>query len=196
MLAGIKFAFLGLAMLSTAAASSCSNGNSAQNNANNTETQQQGAAYDQLVRNQPAPTFDWSQEREIAIQLYKARQGAIATFSVVQSPFTGKVLWSCPSIGFPLPYSTQITNPNYVADESDHGSYAILPQQEPNGLYPPPSSAATWVPCVNAKGEITPVYEEKDVTVFMQPMQEGPDGGLVPVPGSIPSVSIKVGPQN
>ena len=161
-----------------------------------TEQSQQASAYSNLINNQPAPTYDWSQEREIAIQLYNARQGAVATFSVVQSPYTGKVLWSCNSIGFPLPYSTQLTNPEFVYDPPDVQGVYVLPQSEPNGLFPPPESAATWVPCVNSKGQISPVYEEKDVTVFMQPMVQNADGSLVPVSGSTPSVSIAVGQQH
>ena len=147
----------------------------------------------QFLRNQPVPSFNWSLERHMLIQLYAARQQATNTFSVVQSEYTGKVLWSCPSIGFPLPYATQLTNP-LQAQWSYHGgegvASAVVSQQEPNGLFTPSQSDATWVPCVDDKGRITPVYEEKHVTVFLRPVEER-DGQLVPVVGKAASLSIE-----
>lgn len=154
----------------------------------------QNLQMDQFLRNQPVPSFDWSLERHMLIQLYAARQKATTTFSVVQSEYTGKVLWSCPSIGFPLPYATQLTNPMQLAGHTYYSgtgsvSAIALPQQEPNGLFTPSQSDATWVPCVDDKGRITPVYEEKHVTVFLRPVEEH-DGQLVPVAGKSASLSI------
>ena len=141
------------------------------------EQASQNLQMEQFLRNQPVPSFDWSLERHMLIQLYAARQRATVTHSVVQSEFTGKILWQCDSIGFPLPYSTQLTNPEQVIGRTycgDHCSVAAVAigQQEPNGLFPPPTSDATWVPCVNERGQITPVYEEKHVTVFLRPVVE------------------------
>jgi hypothetical protein len=147
-------------------------------------------SYEQLLRNQPPPVFDYSLERRMLIETYKARQRATNTYSVVQSEFTGKVLWSCPSIGFPLPYATQLTNPDQVKRATSQGiALAVIPQPEQNGLFPPAAAEATWVPCVDTKGHITPVYEERKVTVFLQPMEEH-DGALVPQAGSKPSFTI------
>jgi hypothetical protein len=158
------------------------------------EQASQDAQMQQFLRNQPVPSFDWSLERHMLIEVYKARQRATNTFSVVQSEYTGKVLWSCPSLGFPLPYATQLTNPLQVIGRtytSGQGSVAAvaIAQQEPNGLFTPAQSDATWVPCVDEKGRITPVYEEKHVTVFLRPVEER-DGKLVPVAGSAASVTI------
>ena len=156
------------------------------------EQRQQNSQMEQFLRNQPVPSFDWSLERHMLIELYAARQRATSTFSVVQSEFTGKIMWSCPSIGFPLPYSTQLTNPQQVVcREGNHGGEfagAVIGQQEPNGLFPPSSSDGTWVPCVDEHGKITPVYEERKVTVFLQPMTEK-DGRLVPT-GAPASLTI------
>jgi hypothetical protein len=72
------------------------------------------------------------------------------------------------SVGFGIPYSTQITNPQ-KADGNSYGYYT-LPQAEPNGLYMPESAAATWVMLVDAKGEARPAYVESDVTVTTVPL--------------------------
>ncbi len=161
-------------------------------NATRQEQAQQNLQMEQFLRNQPVPSFDWSLERHMLIQLYTARQRATNTYSVVQSEFTGKILWSCPSIGFPLPYSTQLTNSLQAQwrGYSDHWSSAVVEQQEPNGLFSPPSAEGTWVPCVDERGRITPVYEERKVTTFLRPVEER-DGTLFPKPNTAASLAIE-----
>lgn len=163
-------------------------------------TQKESAIVDvaqgQLVKNQPTPIYDWSLERHLLTKLYDARQRATTTFSYVQSDFTGKVLWSCPSIGFPIPYATQLTNPSkldYRTIPASGGGYhvsdGVIPQAEPNGLYSPANSDATWVMCVNAKGKIVPRYEERKVSVSLIPLHEV-NGSMVEVDGADASFSI------
>jgi hypothetical protein len=65
----------------------------------------------------------------------------------------------------------------------------VIEQQEPNGLFSPSSAEGTWVPCVDEKGKITPVYEERKVSVFLRPMEEI-NGKLTPRAGSAASLQI------
>jgi hypothetical protein len=159
------------------------------------EAATQDVQMEQFLRNQPVPSFDWSLERHMLIQLYIARQRATNTYSYVQSEFTGKVLWSCPSIGFPLPYATQLTNPLKVVSAYGLGGSrnytdGVVAQQEPNGLFTPSAADATWVPCVDERGKITPVYEERKVSTFLRQMVET-NGTLTPAPNSTPSLQIE-----
>lgn len=154
------------------------------------EQRQQNLQMEQFLRNQPVPTITWSLERHMLIKIYEARQKATTTFSVVQSEFTGKVLWSCPSIGFPLPYATQLTNPLQAVNYGSSIGVAVVSQQEPNGTFSPPQADASWVPCVDEKGRITPVYEERKVTVFVRPVEEK-DGRLVPSGTATLSIEVK-----
>lgn len=71
----------------------------------------------------------------------------------------------CESIGYGLPYSTQITNP-----QKYEGNGATLPQAEPNGLYMPDSAEATWVICSDGKGGVAPVYSEERLIVSPFPL--------------------------
>jgi hypothetical protein len=185
---------LGLVVILTAGQSGC-DGEPQPASAAQMEQRSQNLQMEQFLRNQPVPSFDWSLERHMLIQLYTARQKATNTFSVVQSEFTGKILWECASIGFPLPYATQLTNPMQVSGDTHCGgqcgvSAVAIGQQEPNGLFPPATADGTWVPCVDDKGKITPVYEERKVTTFLRPVIEK-DGTLVPDPASKPSLSIE-----
>lgn len=118
---------------------------------------------------QPIPKFDWSLERQLAIELYKARNDNIATHTVWRSDY-GMIEGDCPSIGYPLPYDTQLTNPLRPVYTS---SGAVVEQAEPNGLFSSKNSMATWVRCVikvNGKPVESPIYIEDKVTTYPYPV--------------------------
>ncbi len=136
------------------------------------------------IDSQPPPYFDWSLERQLMTELYKARNRAVSTFSLTWDPYRGKISWSCPSIGFPIPGGTQLTNPEQTASNS-----VAIPQAEPNGLFSPATSAGTYVMCINSDGTVSPTYVEDNVRTFPQPMEEV-NGRLMPVNGTTPSLKI------
>ncbi len=114
------------------------------------------------VRNQPPPHFDWSFERHLMTKLYEARNRAVTTTSYAVSSYTGKIIFQCPSIGFPIPATTQLTNPQRIVRYGGAAVSAIA-QAEPNGLYAPPQTDATWIMCVGPDGNVEPVYMEEHV---------------------------------
>jgi hypothetical protein len=136
------------------------------------------------VNNQPAPTFNWGLERHLMIELYTTRNKVTSTFTYVRNQYTGKVMSWCPSIGFPIPANTQLTNPHYWA-----GTGVSLDQAEPNGLFSSPSTRGTYVMCVDKDGNVVPRYYEQDVETYAIPMKEV-NGELVEVEGAIPSIMI------
>ena len=145
---------------------------------------------DIYVNSQPPPVFDWSLERHLLTELYKARNNAVATYSYVRNQYTGKILSSCPSIGFPISAATQLTNPSVAEWHYSQGVWsAVLPQPEPNGLFTPAESRGTYVMCLNKDGKVTPRYYEEDVEAFVTPMKEV-DGQLVEVEGAKASITI------
>ena len=123
------------------------------------EQQQQGAGTLAIVNNQPVPDLGgWSFERSIVISTYLARNRTIATYAYTMT-FDGRVIEICPSIGYPIPYSTQLTNPQQFYTSGG----GVIAQPEPNGLYPPATAAATLVQCANPDGTVSPTYFEQDV---------------------------------
>lgn len=129
-----------------------------------TERQQQGLSNLAIVNNQPIPDLGgYSFERQIVIETYLARNNTIATYAYMFA-FDGKIIEICPSVGYPIPYSTQLTNPMKIEDRYE-GDVAI-PNAEPNSLYPPSDAAATLVQCVNPDGSVSPVYIEWYVLAF------------------------------
>lgn len=143
---------------------------------------------------QPLPRFDYSLERDVAIQLYKARNERVATHTVWRSDM-GAVEGDCPSIGYPIPYDTSLTNPLQGTRVSANGGVTSIEQAEPNGLFASKNSVATWVRCVSeVKGEPVeaPVYIESKVTAYPYPVEIDYEINRVkPVQDAAPSVKIE-----
>ena len=105
----------------------------------------------QYAKAQPIPTYDWSLERDLVIQLYNIRNQRVATHSVWRSNY-GMVEGDCPSMGYGLPYDTSLTNPWRTIWNSGNGAGGFagvaIGQAEPNGVFASTNTSATWVMCV------------------------------------------------
>ena len=146
------------------------------------------AQQEQYAKGQPLPTFDWSLERDLVIQLYRARNTEVATHTVWRSNM-GMVEGDCKSIGFGLPYDTSLTNPLKKVYQS-----AVIEQAEPNGIFASKNSMATWVMCVVQEGDLVstvPVYIESKVTVYPMPVDVDYETNRVTFGTGAPSVTIK-----
>jgi len=124
----------------------------------------QNATNTQLSRyqaNQPVPQFDWSQYRQTLIDVQMAQVHGVATTSFFFNLGTSKPIKVCSSIGFPVPTTSQLTNPDQVVPAPNSGSAAIS-QAEPNGTYTGQSSG-TYVVCVADNGTKYVSYWEGDV---------------------------------
>lgn len=123
----------------------------------------------QYAKSQPIPTFDWSLERYLVIQLYRIRNKRVATHSVWRSNY-GMIEGDCPSMGYGIPYDTSLTNPWRATYVYNHGAVAIG-QAEPNGIFASTNTSATWVMCVGSGGLVEPHYVESKVTVYPGPVK-------------------------
>lgn len=108
---------------------------------------------DQYQRVQPIPFFEWSQYRETLISVEHARAKGTATTSFFFVPGVPTPIRVCDSVGYPVPASQQITNPDQV-----RGSGYVVSQMEPNGTFTG-ESTGTYVVCINA-GKAVPEYFE------------------------------------
>ena len=101
-------------------------------------------------------------------------QEGVITYTYTFSDVTGKFSFLCNSIGFPLPYATQYSNPEKIAERSSTYGIIAVPQAEPNGLFMPSSAEGSWVDCVNpnTKG-VSTVYMEPRVAAFEFALPEG-----------------------
>lgn len=139
---------------------------------------------------QPVPQFDWSLERDVAIQLYQARNQKVATHTVWRGGMS-VIEGDCPSIGYPIPYDTSLTNPL----KRTYHNGAVLEQAEPNGLYSSKNSISTWVRCITVVGGKrieAPVYVESTVTAYPYPViVDYETNRVVPIKNAKPTVTIK-----
>lgn len=130
------------------------------------ELAQQDLGQASLLNNQPVPDLGgYSFERDIVIKTYLARNRTIATYTYTMTEIDAKIIEICASIGYPIPYATQLTNPQRTAYPGYRDS-AVVGNPEPNGLYSPDSAEGTLVNCVNPDGSVTPTYWEPRVFAF------------------------------
>ena len=116
------------------------------------------------------PAITNFQEKRILKDILELRDTAnLRTYAYI-TDINGHLHKRCDSIGYGIPYATQYTNPQKIADHYQ-GGYAILPQADPNGLYSPPNAEGTWVLCkVPGSEKISPIYIEDRVTVSTFPL--------------------------
>lgn len=108
----------------------------------------------QMEQAQPAPKFKWSQIREDLIEIESAQANTIQTTSFFFNLGVQDPIQSCPSIGFPVASTDQITNPQQVAYDqgSGGGGNVAIGQIDPNGIYGG-DSTGTYVVCTAANGQ-------------------------------------------
>lgn len=114
----------------------------------------QNQTNDQLARyqaNQPVPKFDRSQFRQTAIDVESAQVHGVATTTFFFNMGVEHPVKVCPSLGFPMPSTAQLTNPSQVYVSSSGAHDGVIGQQEPNGIYTGDSSG-TYVVCVAPNG--------------------------------------------
>lgn len=168
-------------------------------NSSNSEERDKSAVEEQqslYQKSQPVPKFDYSLERDVAIQLYKARNERVTTWTVWRSDM-GQIEGDCPSVGYPIPYDTSLTNPLQAQTYTGYQSITstAIEQAEPNGLFSSKNSIATWVRCITKVGDEeveAPVYIESKVTAYPFPVEVDYDKNrVVPVRDGKPSVTIE-----
>ncbi len=148
------------------------------------------AQQDHYRKTQPVPFYEWSIELDAATQIYDARvRDKVRTWTVWRSDY-GLIEGHCASIGYPIPYDVQLTNPLKTSSDGD-----VIEQAEPNGLYSSHNSTATWVREVieiNGKTVVTPTYIESKVTCYAYPIKvDYEKNRVIRMPNVAPSIILK-----
>jgi len=98
-------------------------------------------------------------------------QEKLVNYCYTFSEMTGKYTYMGKCYGYALPFSTQYTNPEKWFHPYS-GSYTTMPQADPNGLFMPGSSEASWIIMIDPKGEPHPVYSEPRLYVTPFPLDD------------------------
>jgi hypothetical protein len=165
------------------------------NASNSTKTEQNATnnQMDQYLKVQPIPYFDSSAMRQTLIEILKAQTTPTNTWSV-EVALDGTALFMCPSIGYPIPATDELTNPQQVSSGGSNSSYwgTTVSQADPNGVYGG-DTAGTYILCVAPDGKYTPVYSEPNVTVFPFPVTIDPTTRRIVVdPNGKSTISVDV----
>jgi len=156
-------------------------------NRTNAEQRSTNTHRDWYQKNQPVPQFDWSQYRQTVLDVEQAQVHGVATTTFFFNLGTPRPIKVCPSIGFPVPTTAQLTNPDQVVSAPNSGS-ATIGQAEPNGVYPGGSSG-TYVVCVAPSGVKYVSYWEGDVQTEGGPAHWDDKAGRIVLDGKPTVVS-------
>lgn len=135
-----------LAGLLTAGASSCTAESSS---STNTDQKVSEAILSDFQKAQPVPKFKYSQYRENLIDIVTAQAQPTPTTSFFFNAGVKDPVFWCASVGFPIPGTAQLTNPEQIEDRYE-GDVAI-PQVEPNGTFTGETTNTTTI-CRDANG--------------------------------------------
>ena len=109
------------------------------------------------------------QERKLMKMILELRdQENLVTYCYLVSEMTGEIgQFLGKGIGFGIPAATQFTNPEkvYQGSGANGRSATFLPQADPNGLFMPTSTSATWYMLLDEEGEPHPIYIEPLIIV-------------------------------
>ena len=99
-------------------------------------------------------------------------QEKLVNFAYNYSEMTGKYTFVGKCIGYAIPFSTQYTSPEKLVWRNSNG-YHQMPQADPNGLFMPASSEASWVIMINPKdGTQHPSYSEPRLYISAFPLDD------------------------
>ena len=108
------------------------------------------------------------QERKLFKQILELRdQEQLITYCYLMNEMNGKIgQFLGKGIGYGIPAATQFTNPvRTIRTLNNGGGVEQLPQADPNGLFMPTQTSATWYMLLDEKGKPHPVYIEPLIIV-------------------------------
>lgn len=148
--------------------------------ADNIQAQQTNIAMNEAQRQVGMPNIVNFQQKKLMKLVYElCDKEDLICYVYIMSDYQGKLFLIGKCVGFGIPFSAQYTNPERIVDGwkqlgySTSGSSGIVtvPQPDPNGLFMPPSTAATWVMMIDPKtNKPRPVYFEPDIVVSPFPL--------------------------
>lgn len=142
---------------------------------------------------QPVPQFDWSQIRQTLIDAQTAQADATQTTSFFFNLGVVDPVFTCPSIGFPVAGTNQLTNPLQLTDNGDWNHYngGVVAQIDPNQIYSG-DTAATFVLCVGDGGKVYLNHAEETVHAIAGPAKWDYTNHRIVITGA-PTFAPKVG---
>jgi len=110
--------------------------------------------------------INFQQKRLMKMIIEQCDREDLVCYAYLKAEYTGKLIYIGKCIGYGVPFSAQYTNPEKRIGNGIDGEIATLPQADPNALYMPTSSSATWLMMIDPEtNEQRPVYLEPEIVV-------------------------------
>ena len=156
-----------------------------ENTADKTEQDRQESIQSEGVRQVGMPAITAFFEKRMLKYIYELRdhgrdgtgpmhtytycENAVPKIVVGHTVMGGKFTFMFDSVGYGFPYATQYSSPSKLQRvyASEH-YFMVMPQSEPNLLFPPSSAMGTWVLVQDPSGktkDLLPIYCEPNVLV-------------------------------
>lgn len=116
------------------------------------------------------PNIPNFQQRKLMKMIYElCDQEDLICYAYIKSDYQGKLVFIGKCVGYGIPFSAQYTSPGKKV--RGYNCSVVLPQADPNGLFMPNSSTATWLMMIDPKGgKPRPVYMEPEIVVSPFPL--------------------------
>lgn len=129
---------------------------------------------DEINRQVGLPNISNFQQKKLMKLIYEmCDKENLICYTYIKSDYQGKLVFIGKCLGFGVPFSAQYTNPQKLVNSDLGQAYGEqpLPQADPNGLYMPTSSSATWLMMIDPKdNKPRPVYIEPEIVVSPFPL--------------------------
>jgi competence protein ComGC len=120
------------------------------------------------------PNIKNFQQKKLMKMIYElCDKENLVCYAYIKSDYQGKLFCIGKCIGYGIPFSAQYTNPQKFVEGDLGERYGDIPmpQADPNGLYMPVTSSATWLMMVDPKTKKPrPVYIEPEIVVSPFPL--------------------------
>ncbi len=165
----ILFLFLGIMLFM---GSACEQDNIS--SAEQMQTDQTNAILSEVNREIGLPNIVNFQQKKLMKMVYElSDQEDLICYAYIKSDYQGKLVFIGKCIGFGVPFSAQYTNPEKIAYRRTNVGVVTIPQADPNALYMPTSSSATWLLMIDPEtNSPRPVYLEPEIVVSPFPLHE------------------------
>lgn len=114
--------------------------------------------------------INWQERKTLKMIRELCDQADLVCYAYLQNNYSGKLIYIGRCYGYGIPFSAQFTNPEKIVSQylgNSVGRFTgVMPQADPNGLFMPTSSSATWLIMADPESkDPSPVYFEPVITV-------------------------------
>lgn len=145
------------------------------------QTAQTNQILDEVNRQIGLPNItNFQQKRLMKRIMEECDKENLICYAYLKSDYTGRLVFIGKCVGYGVPFSAQYTNPQKIVeadkqvgyDDAGRGPLTTLPQADPNALYMPTSSSATWLMMIDKENKPRVVYLEPEIVVSPFPLPE------------------------